>query len=118
MSGFVSGDHNVYLGYDRARGRLTMNVQSLGADGSITVWLAAWSLSGGGDLTWDTTTGYGMEIVRGSQEGEFIFVDNGKTDMVIDSFILWATDSSGKSAGEFTGWGDNQFPYLQTLVRK
>lgn len=90
MSGFVSGDHNVYLGYDRARGR----------------------------LTWDTTTGYGMEIVRGSQEGEFIFVDNGKTDMVIDSFILWATDASGKSAGEFTGWGDNQFPYLQTLVRK
>lgn len=118
MSGFVSGDHNVYLGYDRARGRLTMDVQSLGADGSNTVWLAAWSLSGGGNLTWDTTTGYGMEIVRGSQEGEFIFVDNGKTDMVIDSFILWATDASGKSAGEFTGWGDNQFPYLQTLVRK
>ena len=118
MSGFLPDDHDVTLGYDRARGRLTMDVQSLGSDGSNTVWLAAWSLSGGGNLTWDTTTGYGMEIVRNLDTGDFMFVDNGKTDMVIDSFILWATDASGNSAGQFKGWGNSQFPYLQTLTRK
>ena len=31
---------------------------------------------------------------------------------------LWATDANGKSAGQFEGWGNNQFPYLQTLTRK
>ena len=49
---------------------------------------------------------------------DLMFVDNGKTDMVIDSFILWATDASGNSAGQFKGWGNSQFPYLQTLTRK
>lgn len=120
MSGFVPGNHDVKLVYDRAKGRLAMNAQVVGADGSNSVWLAAWGLKGGGNLTWDPE--YGMEITRDLKTGKFVFVDNGyDKDLAVDSFILWATDSAGKSQGEFTGWGgdgDNQFPYLQSLTRK
>ena len=116
MSGLLPGGHDVALGYDKARGRLTMNSQVVGSNGSNSVWFAAWSLDSGGNLTWNTD--YGMEIVRGANEGEFMFVDNGKTDMVIDSFILWETTSDGNSVGQFKGWGNSQFHYLQTLVRK
>lgn len=116
MSGILP-QLRIRLGYDKALGRLTMDSQAVGADGSNTVWLAAWSLGAGGNLTW--AEGYGMTIARDLQmNGRFVFEDNGKTDMVVDSFILWATTSSGTSSGQFTGWGDNQFPYVQYLIKK
>lgn len=117
MSGLLGGGHDVALGYNSARGRLTMNAQVVGADGSNTVYLAAWSLEKeGGSLFVDEV--YGMEIVRDLKTGKFKFVDNGQSDSVIDSFILWGITSAGGSAGEFDGWGDSQFPYLETLTRK
>lgn len=117
MSGLLDGGHDVALGYSSSRGRLSMNAQAVGADGSNTVYLAAWSLEkDGGSLFVDEV--YGMEIVRDLKTGNFKFVDNGKSDSVIDSFILWGITSAGGSAGEFTGWGESQYPYLQTLTRK
>lgn len=117
MSGLLDGGHDIALGYSSSRGRLSMNAQAVGADGSNTVYLAAWSLEKeGGSLFVDEV--YGMEIVRDLKTGNFKFVDNGKSDSVIDSFILWGITSAGGSAGEFTGWGESQYPYLQTLTRK
>lgn len=116
MSG-LNPHFDVALGYDKALGRLTMDVQVVGANGNNTIYLCAWSLGGGGNLTWSTDGGYGMTIGRNLTTGNFVFKDNGKSDMVIDSFILWEVGPSG-SVGQFTGWGENQYPYLQTLVRK
>lgn len=112
----------VNLPYDRAQGRLNWEVQVVGTEGSTTVWLAAWSLIAGGNLTWDTSVPYGMTIHKDLETGNFVFEDNGKSDMTIDSFILWGTTSEGASTGQFTAWnkanGDNQFPYLESLIRK
>lgn len=118
MGGRLSAGHDfdVYLPYDKAKGRLNLNAQVIGNEDGLTIWLAAWSLNDGGSLTWDTA--YGMQIHRDLETGNFAFVDNGKTDMEIDSFILWATNAAGKSAGQWTAWGNGQIPYLQYLVRK
>lgn len=120
MSGLVPG-HDVALSYDSARGRLSLTVQVVGANGANTVWLAAWGLADGGNLTW--AEGPGMEIVRDATTGNFNFVDNGfSSELKVDSFILWETTASGSNVGEFTGWntseGDDQFPYLESLIRK
>lgn len=116
MSG-LSDKFTVNMGYDKALGRLTWNAQVVGTEGNITVWLAAWSLGAGGNLTWSTD--YGVTIYRDvNQTGVFNIEDNGKTDLAIDSFILWGTNAAGASQGQFTGWGTSQYPYLETFTRK
>lgn len=112
----LSSHFDVVLGYDKAQGRLTWNAQVVGTEGNLTIWLAAWSLTAGGNLTWDTE--YGVTIHKDLKTGNFVFEDNHKTDMTIDSFILWSTNSAGASQGSFEGWGDYQYPYLETLIRK
>lgn len=116
MSGLLGGGHDVALGYNSARGRLTMDAQVVGTDSGNTIYLAAWGLKNGGYLY--RSEEYGMEIGLDLKTGKYVFSDNGKSDDVIDSFILWAVTSSNESAGEFEGWGESQFPYLETLTRK
>ncbi|MCQ2185353.1 MAG: DUF4302 domain-containing protein [Bacteroidales bacterium] len=116
LSAKLSHDFELYCAYDSAKGRLNINSQMVGSEGNVDVWFAAWSLVGGGNLTWDTS--YGMVIHKDLDTDRFLLSDNGLTDMTIDSFLLWGIGPAGDS-GSFTGWGDDyQFPYLQYMTRK
>lgn len=115
MSG-LNPNFTVNLTYDKGLGRLRWNTQVVGVDGSTTVYLAAWSLSGGGSLTWDTDTGVTIHWVESA--GRFEFEDNGVFDSPVDSWILWGTDANGKSTGQFTGWGNSQIPYLTYMKKR
>lgn len=110
---------SVRLAFDKAKGRVKWYTQVVGADGNNSIYLCAWSLDKqGGSLTWSTDSG--VVIYRNvEKDGEFLFEDNGEYEegFGTDSFILWSITPSGTSAGQFTGWGTSQFPYLKTLTK-
>ncbi len=47
--------------------------------------------------------------------------DNGQSDLVVDSWILWGTDASGSSTGSFTSWtmasNSYQLPYITHMKK-
>lgn len=111
------------IGYDAARGRLTWNTQAVGSSGATTVMLAGWDLlTSGGSLSWGE--GYGMIGIaedNTADEIKIIWEDNGQSDLVIDSWILWGTDASGSSTGGFTSWtmasNSYQLPYVSHMTK-
>lgn len=111
------------IGYDAARGRLTWNSQAVGTSGSTTVMLAGWDLlTNGGSLSWGED--YGMiGIVEDNTTTKLVvnWEDNGQSDLVIDSWILWGTDASGSSTGSFSGWtmasNSYQLPYVTHMAK-
>jgi len=115
MSG-INENYTVSLKYDKGLGRLRWNAQKIGANGNNVVFLCAWSLAGGGSLTWNTDAGVTIHWVEANDR--FEFSDNGGWDSPVDSFILWELDSDGKSVGQFTGWGASQIAYLQYMKRR
>lgn len=117
MSG-LNSNFTVRLTYDKGLGRLRWNTQIVGVDEATgnSVYLAAWSLSGGGSLTWDTDTGVTIHWVE--EKGQFEFEDNGYFDSPVDSWILWAITPEGKSAGQYSGFGSSQIPYLTYMKRR
>jgi hypothetical protein len=111
------------LGYNAARGQLTWNAQAVGTSAGVTVWLAAWDLlTNGGSLTWDEAAGL-IGIAEDNTVEELVinWKDNGESDLVVDSWLLWGVDGSGNSAGSFSGWnmasGSYQLPYLTKMVK-
>ena len=111
------------IGYDAARGRLTWSSQAVGTSGSTTVMLAGWDLlTNGGSLSWGED--YGMiGIVEDNTTTKLVvnWEDNGQSDLVIDSWILWGTDASGSSTGSFSGWtmasNSYQLPYVTHMAK-
>lgn len=118
MSGLDS-HYTIYLRFIKAKGRLEMNSQKIGTNGSNIIWLAAWDLDHGGSLTWNEDAG--MELHWVEENGQFEFVPGTKVeDFYADSFILWETDANGASIDSYEGWGQaqSQIPYLKALKRK
>lgn len=111
------------LGYNAARGRLTWNAQAVGSSSGVTVWLAAWDLAtSGGNLTWNEAAGI-VGIAEDNTVEQLVinWEDNGESDYVVDSWLLWGVDASGSSAGSFQDWtmasGSYQLPYLTKMVK-
>lgn len=111
------------LGYNAARGQLTWNAQAVGSSSGVTVWLAAWDLlTNGGNLTWDENAGL-IGIAEDNTVEEIVirWEDNGESDIVVDSWLLWGVDASGNSAGSFSSWtmasNSYQLPYLTIMTK-
>ena len=111
------------IGYDAARGRLTWNAQAVGAVGATTVMLAGWDLlTSGGSLSWGEEYGMiGIVTDNTAVELEVNWEDNGQSDLVVDSWVLWGTDANGNSQGSFTSWtmasGSYQLAYVTTMKK-
>ncbi len=117
MSGIMP-QYTVRLDYDKAKGRLRWETQVVGSNGNNSIYMAAWDLAHGGNLTW--AEGAGVTIYWDEKSQVFKFEDNKayKDDgFVFDSFLLWETDASGKSVGQWSGWGNGQLPYLDNLKK-
>ncbi|MBR4735364.1 MAG: DUF4302 domain-containing protein [Bacteroidales bacterium] len=109
--------------YNSARGQLTWNAQAVGSSGSVTVWLAGWDLiNSGGGLSWDESLGI-VGVVEDNTVEELVlnWEDNGDSDYIVDSWILWGVNADGSSAGSFSSWtmasGSYQLPYIQGMVK-
>jgi hypothetical protein len=111
------------LAYDAARGRLTWNSQAVGSSGATTVMLAGWDLlTSGGSLSWGEDYGL-IGIVEDNTVADVVvnWEDNGQSDLVVDSWILWGTDASGSSTGAFSSWtmasNSYQLPYITHMKK-
>lgn len=119
LTGF-NDRYTVAASYNKANGCLEINAQLLGINGNEAVWLAAWSLGGGGSLAWDSS--YGVFVIKDpDRPGTFTITPNNGS-LATDSFILWTTDLSGSSTGQLSdpNWminGSTQLPYLNSLVK-
>lgn len=120
----LSDNYKVVLNYNKAKGRLDWNTQSVGQYGGHSVFLAAWCLDDGGKFTWNTETGTELYWKKesGKTHPEFGFVPIG-SDFATDSFILVLVNTSGKYVSELSEkgwdpWGYGQIPYLTSLIKK
>lgn len=119
MSG-LNKNYTLKLGYHKARGRMTLQIQNLGiCSGSNYVMFLPWDANAG-YITW--ADGVGMEIYRDLKDesgNTFLFCDNGVWgDYKCNSFILYEYDGAGNRIGAYEGWGSYQVPYLESLKRK
>lgn len=120
----LSDHYKVVLTYNKAKGRLDWNTQSVGQLNGNSVYIAAWSLDDGGRFTWNTATGTQLfwKKESGKVRPEFGFQPL-NSDFATDSFILVLINSAGKYEAEVTEsgwdpWGYGQIPYLHSLVKK
>lgn len=120
----LSDYYKVVLTYNKAKGRLDWNTQSVGQYNGCSVYMAAWSLNDGGRFTWNTATG--VELYWRKESGkthpEFRFTPL-NSDFATDSFILVLINASGNYESELTAtgwdpWGYGQFPFLTSLTKK
>ncbi|MGI6232846.1 MAG: DUF4302 domain-containing protein [Prevotella sp.] len=122
MSG-LNDNYTIYLSYIRSTGQLEMNSQVLGEYGGNYVWLCAWGLdTEGGSLTWATDAGMLLTWNGDSENPVYTFGPNNYSGLVADSFIMWATTTSGSNMGAFSGvpsWaiqGESSSTYRLYLV--
>ena len=121
----LSDKYDIVMTYSRSSGRLNVNAQLLGTDDNgVQVWLAAWDIAGGGNLTWSTDAGVSLVWNGDETNPVFTFEDLGTYPGIItDSFILWGT-VNGSSNGAYEGadWyakGSTSFriPYWKSLKK-
>ncbi len=121
----LSDKYDIVMTYSRSSGRLNVNAQLLGTDANgVQVWLAAWDIAGGGNLTWSTDAGVSLVWNGDETNPVFTFEDLGTYPGIItDSFILWGT-VNGSSNGAYEGadWyakGSTSFriPYWKSLKK-
>ena len=109
------------LKFNKSKGNLELNSQIVGTYGGNNIWLAAWGLKAGGNLTWATAAGMETQWNLDAEHPEYKFISNSYAGLVTDSFLLWAVTPSGSSVGQFSTWTiaiKNQLPYLYSLVKK
>ena len=119
----LNDNFSVRLDYNKSKGCLELHPQIVGESNGYNVWLCAWGLAGGGNLT--PATGAGMET-KWNEDAEhpiYQFVANSYTGLVTDSFILWLLDNDGNSGGQcsdrtFFMNGSSQLPYVKRLIKK
>jgi hypothetical protein len=114
---------HITLTYSKAYGCLYWNSQSFASEGGNNVWLCAWSLSGGGTLTWSTDAG--MKTVWNGDEANPVYklVNNGLSSYTIDSYIVWTLTTSGTNVGQYKGTtyqidGGIRLRYLVSLTKQ
>lgn len=112
----------VIANYSKSHGCLEINSQIVGTDGDTNIWLAAWALDAGGNLTWATQAGAFL-VKDPENPGTFNFTPNAYSSLETDSFILWTTTSSGSSIGQAAyPWAfsnlSTQLPRIKTIVKK
>ena len=121
IHGFNS-NYDVAASYNKAMGCLEINSQLLGIEGSTAVWLASWSLSGGGNLSWSSA--YGVYALKSPKNPNVFLFEPNSSSFATDSFILWTTNLSGESTGQLSSSssylinGSTQVPYLSGLIKK
>lgn len=99
----LSTQFDVAATYDKSTGAMAIHTQLVGTQGSNTVWMCAWDLNGGGNLTWSTDAG--AKFVKDvDNPGDFVMEDDSDAysgqPFNTDSFIMWTLNSSGSSAGQ------------------
>lgn len=119
----LNDNFTLNLTYNKSKGCLELNSQIIGKIGSNNVWLCAWAIRGGGNLTWATQAGMVTVWNQDKEHPQFGFNTNAYVGLVTDSFILWMIDAGGNSQGQCTNksWfvnGSNRLPYLTRLVKK
>ena len=122
----LSSKFSPVLKYNKSKGILEMNSQKIGEYNGNQVWLCAWDVLEGGNLTWNSEAGMMLKYNETASAGgktSFDWTSNGKAGLSTDSFIMWLLDSNSKSVGAFvnTDWavnGSNRFYYLSSLTKK
>lgn len=118
----MSNKFTVHGDYDKSNGCMSVYAQPVDMNGSLTVFIAAWDLVGGGNLTWSTDVG--MSFVKDPDHpGTFVrepIVSS--TGISPDSFITWyinGSSSAGQAAAPYTfANGSTQLPYITSIVKK
>lgn len=126
-------DTPVTLTWSKSDGALHLNAQPVGTEGGNTVWLAAWALQTGGNLTWNTAAGMVTQWNGNAEHPSYTLVNNGQSNYAVDSFIMWTTTAGGSNVGQYTGTNfhiysyissrtgqraySGQMPYVTTLVK-
>ena len=93
----------VVLNYNKATGTLFWNSQPIGEEGGNIVFMCAWALDADGTLTWNTEAGMKTSWNGDEAHPVYTWVNNGMTNYVIDSFIMWTLKPTGGSAGKYKG---------------
>ena len=111
------------LKFNKSKGNLELNSQIVGSYGGNDVWLCAWGLAAGGNLTWTSEAGVQTQWNMDTEKPVYTFQTNSYSGLVTDSFILWLVTPSGSSVGQFnnSSWlvnGSNRLPYLYGLVKQ
>ena len=115
-------NYDVAATYNKVYGCLEINSQLLGIEGSTAVWLASWTLSGGGNLSWSSA--YGVYALKSPKNPNVFLFEPNSSSFATDSFILWTTNLSGESTGQLSSSssylinGSTQVPYLSGLIKK
>lgn len=119
----LNNNFTLNLTYNRSKGCLELNSQVIGQIDGNNVWLCAWGIGAGGNLTWATQAGMVTVWNQDKEHPQFGFDTNSYVGLVTDSYILWMIDAGGNSQGACTNaaWlvnGDCRLPYLTRLVKK
>lgn len=117
MSGLIP-NHDIAIKYNKLHGAAHIYVQNLGTDNTgDTIFLAAWDLAHGGNLTWSTEAS--VRLVPNAAGTVFNFTNGGTySGLAPDSFILWAENASDQcSDSSFYPLGSPQLPYLRALTK-
>lgn len=123
----LNSNFDLVLQYNMQTGKLVLNSQMIGTAEGYPIYFCAWSLAGGGSVTWATAAGM-HTVWNGDKENPvYTFESNGYTwrtasgaKCFTDSFILFAI---GDDIFYFdrASWGTNgyaQWPYIETLTKK
>ena len=114
---------NLTLNYEKSTGRLVLASQQVGTYNGNQIWLCAWNVAGGGNLTWDSKAGVYLTWDGNTEQPTLTFSPLSESFQT-DSFILWTLKSDGSSGGQFIGptdylfGGSNRLPYLVNMVKK
>lgn len=118
----LNANFTLVLNYSLNKGNLNLVSQPIGKNGNNVVWFCAWTLAGGGTLTWSTAAGMSTSWNQDKDNFVLTFANNGNSTYAVDSFIIWQLTSSGSSAGEYSGWkigtsGTSRMRYIHTLTK-
>jgi len=111
------------LDFNKSKGNLEWNSQIVGSYGGNNVWLCAWGIAGGGNLTWATDAGMETQWNMDAENPIYLFKSNSYASLVTDSYILWSVNTAGSSVGQFSNaaWmmnGSNRLQYIYGLVKQ
>lgn len=123
----LNGKYDLILKYNMQTGKLVLNSQIIGEAEGYQIWFCAWSLAGGGSITWAADAGM-HTVWNGDKENPvYTFESNGYVwrtasgaKCAADSFILLAVGDD-VFYYDRASWGTNgypQWPYFESLTRK